>query len=158
MWKSSTDYKHCFLCKILDNSQSVVSSQLPDILVASGVNHCCTLLFYLCRCNAILKVLYFQQSAELSCFVVSAYRLIYSKQNVGEYGLIESIHSNCLPTSSSGMYSLPAAEDMSTYDCQKRILVTVNALYQYLTSIRQCFTSRHSGLAIEGLFIRYQFL
>ena len=42
-------------------------------------------------------------------------------------GLIESIHSNYLPTSSSGMYSLPAAEDMSTYDCQKRTLFSDNA-------------------------------
>jgi hypothetical protein len=34
------------------------------------VNYCCNLLFYLCRCNAILKVLYFRQSAYVSCFVL----------------------------------------------------------------------------------------
>jgi hypothetical protein len=34
------------------------------------VNYCCTLLFYLCRCNAILKVLYCRHSAYVSCFVL----------------------------------------------------------------------------------------
>jgi hypothetical protein len=48
--------------------------------------------------------------------------LIYSNQNVGEYGLIESIHSNSLPTSSSGYDSLLAAEGMSHNDSQKRAL------------------------------------
>ena len=79
--------------------------------------------------------------------------LIYSKQNVREYGLIESIHSNFLPTSSSGMYSLLTAEGMSTYDYQKRTFFTVNALSQCLRSIRLCFTSRHSGKQSEDYFL-----
>jgi len=43
-------------------------------------------------------------------------------------GLIESINSNYLLTSSSGYDSLPAAEDMSHNDYQKRTLFTVNAI------------------------------
>ena len=64
--------------QIISNASSANTGQLtkrgfltlPDVLVASGVNHCCTLLFYLCRCNAILKVVYFRQSASVSCFVI----------------------------------------------------------------------------------------
>ena len=73
MWNSSLDYKQCFLC----NSGQLTKRgflTLPDVLVTSGVNYCCTLLFYLCRCNAILKVLYFRQSAYVSCFVLPCWQ------------------------------------------------------------------------------------
>ena len=60
-------------------------------------------------------------------------------------GLIGSIHSNYLPIGSWGYHSLLATEGMSDNDCQKRTLFSVNALSKCLKSIRQCFTSRHSG-------------
>ena len=75
--------------------------------------------------------------------------LIYSKQNVGEYGVTGSIHSNCLPIGSSGMHSLLAAEGMSAYDYQKRTLYSFNVVSQCLKSIRQFFTSRHSSKQSE---------
>ena len=43
------------------------------------------------------------------------------------------------------MTLLLAAEGMSHNDCQKRELFSVNALSKSLKSIRQYFTSRHSG-------------
>ena len=59
--------------------------------------------------------------------------------------LIESIRSHYLPIGSSGYHSLLAAEGMSDNDCQKRTLFSINALSKCLKSIRQYFTSRHSG-------------
>ena len=71
--------------------------------------------------------------------------LIYSKQNVGEYGLIGSVPSNRCRTSSCGYDSLLlAAEGMSHNDYQKRELFSVNALSKSLKSIRQYLTTRQS--------------
>ena len=62
-----------------------------------------------------------------TCFVVCLLTaLIYSKQNVGEYGLTEGIRAYYLPIGSSGIHTLFAAENLSVYEYQKRTLFTVN--------------------------------
>ena len=60
-------------------------------------------------------------------------------------GLIEGFHSTPLRIGSCDYVSLLAAEGISHSEYQKRTFFTVNALSQYLRSIRQCLTTRQSG-------------
>jgi len=49
-----------------------------------------------------------------------------------------------LPTSQSDIHTLPAAEDISVYEYQKRTFSRLTQSHLCLKSIRQFFTSRHS--------------
>ena len=84
-------------------------------------------------------LLYFRESAE-SLLRLTLLTALCQCLKTNYKGLTEGIHSYYLPIGSSGMYSLPAAEDMSTYDYQKRTFFSVNAISQCRRSIRQFFT------------------
>ena len=115
----------------------------PDCLVVIWCQLLFHLLFYLCKRNKSSR--FYSADTLLSVTFTTLLTALCQCPKTNYKGLIGSIHSNSLPTSSSGYDSLPAAEDMSHNDCQKRTLFSDNAISKCLKSVRQCFTSRHSG-------------